>query len=101
MKQCCRDYLMDQFGDMDVSQEIYNEYVASMKAKLGEAESALSQGEWMPLDRIAHAIKGNALASGDNDVADTAIALRNAAKLADAADAAALVGKLKNLAQEL
>lgn len=101
MKECCKTYLMEQFGDMDVSQEIYNEYVASMKAKLGEAEAALAEAAWMPLDRIAHAIKGNALAAGDNAVADTAIAIRAAAKLSDSAECARLMAKLKELEKEL
>lgn len=101
MKECCKDYLMEQFGDMDVSQEIYNEYVASMKGKLGEAEAALEAESWTQLDRIVHAMKGNALAAGDNAVADVAIAIRSAAKLADAKECARLVAQLKELEKEL
>ena len=101
MKQCCKDYLMEQFGDMDVSQEIYNEYVDSMKSKVAEAEAHLAAEAWTPLDRTVHALKGNALAAGDNAVADVAIAIRSAAKLADTNECARLIGKLKELEKEL
>jgi len=101
MKQCCKDYLMEQFGDMDVSQEIYGEYVASMKTKLAEADAALAASSWTQLDRIVHALKGNALAAGDNAVAEVSIAIRSAAKLADTNECARLIGKLKELEKEL
>lgn len=101
MKQCCKDYLMEQFGDMDVSQEIYNEYVASMKTKVAEAEANLAAAAWVPLDRTVHALKGNALAAGDNAVADVAIAIRSAAKLADAKECERLIAKLRELEKEL
>lgn len=101
MKECCKNYLMEQFGDMDVSQEIYNEYVASMQSKLVEADAALTEASWTQLDRVVHALKGNALAAGDNAVADVAIAIRSAAKLSDAAECERLIGKLKELAKEL
>lgn len=101
MKECCKEYLMEQFGDMDVSQEIYNEYVSSMHAKLVEAEAALAEAAWTQLDRIVHALKGNALAAGDNAVADVAIAIRSAAKLSDSNECTRLIGELKELEKQL
>ena len=50
---------------------------------------------------MAHAVKGNALAVGDNDVANLAIALRNAAKLTDKNESSLLMEKLKELAKEI
>ena len=98
MKECCRKYLDEQFGgDADVVNEIYGEYVASLGVKLGEAKTALAAREWLPLDRIAHTIKGNALAAGDEEMAQTAIALRSAAHLQDEVTAAELVSKLEQL----
>lgn len=98
MKECCRKYLDEQFaGDADVINEIYGEYVVSVKAKLDEAKTALAAQEWLPLDRIAHTIKGNALAAGDEAMAQTAIELRGAAHLKDDATAAGLVAKLEEL----
>ena len=98
MKQCCNDFLMEQFGDQDVVNEIYEEYAHSIREKIPEAEEARNSGDWTALDHIAHAVKGNALATGDSDVADTAIALRNAAKLTDKEASQALIAKLKEFA---
>ena len=98
MKECCRKYLEDQFGDNpDIVAEIYNEYVSSMAAKLKEAKSNLDGKQWEPLDRTAHTIKGNALSAGDEDMANVAIELRGAARLQDEAAAKGLVVKLESL----
>ena len=101
MKQCCNDYLMEQFGDEDVVKEIYAEYVTSIHEKIPELEAALSAENWPALDKLAHAVKGNALATGDSDVADTAIALRAAAKLSEKETSRSLVEKLKAFAKEI
>ena len=102
MKECCRKYLDEQFGgDADVVGEIYSEYVSSVGAKLAEADSALASADWTQLDRVAHTVKGNALAAGDAEMSETAIALRKAAALSDAAEAASLISKLKDLSKEL
>jgi len=101
MKKCCNDFLMEQFGDPDVVKEIYEEYAKSMGEKITEGEAALNAMEWTALEHMAHAVKGNALATGDNDVANVAIALRNAAKLTDKDEARLLLDKLKELAKEI
>ena len=99
MKECCRKYLDEQFGgDADVMGEIYSEYVSSVGAKLAEADAALAAADWKTLDHVAHTMKGNALAAGDAEMSETAIALRKAAALSDAASAASLVAKLRELA---
>ena len=101
MKQCCKDYLMEQFEDEDVVNEIYAEYVSSVQEKLAELEAALAAENWSSLDQLAHAVKGNALATGDNAVADVAIALRVAAKMSEKDTAGSLLAKLKELAKEI
>lgn len=101
MKQCCKDYLMEQFGDEDVVKEIYAEYARSVQEKLPELEAALAAEDWTSLDSLAHAVKGNALATGDTDSANTAISLRAAAKLSDKAASRALLDKLQELAKEI
>ena len=102
MKECCSIYLNEQFGgDADVVKEIYDEYAASTRSKLTEASAAHAAGDWQILDRIAHTIKGNALAAGDTQMAETAISLRQAANLQDAERSAELIGSLKSLAEEL
>ena len=101
MKQCCKEYLMEQFGDEEVVNEIYAEYANSIQEKLPEIESALAAEDWDLLDRLAHAVKGNALAAGDTPVSDTAIAMRAAAKMSEKDTAASLLAKLKELAKEI
>jgi len=102
MKECCRKYLDEQFGgDADVIGEIYSEYVSSVGTKLAEADAALSAADWKQLDHVAHTVKGNALAAGDAEMADTAIALRKASALADASESASLIAKLRELATQL
>ena len=102
MKECCRVYLDEQFGgDADVIGEIYGEYVSSLKEKLQEADATCAALEWDKLDKVAHTIKGNALATGDNVMAETAIALRKACALKDESEADALIAKLRELEKEL
>ena len=102
MKECCRVYLGEQFaGDADVIGEIYGEYVSSVGVKLGEAEAARTAGDWERLDRVAHTIKGNALAAGDNAMVEAAIALRRASAIKDPAEADALILRLRELQREL
>ena len=102
MKESCRKYLDEQFGgDADVMGEIYSEYVSSVGVKLAEADTALAAGDWSLLDRVAHTVKGNALAAGDAETAETAIALRKAAALTDATAAASLIAQLRELEAQL
>ena len=99
MKQCCKEYLMEQFGDEEVVNEIYAEYVNSVREKIPELEAALTAENWTMLDRLAHAVKGNALATGDTEAANVAIALRSAAKMSEKDTAVSLFAKLKELAE--
>ena len=102
MKECCKKYLDEQFGgDADVVAEIYAEYVSSIKEKLDDARQVLAAGDWTRLDRVAHTIKGNALAAGDAEMAGTAIELRKTAALADSTQSAALVKRLGMLSEGL
>ncbi len=102
MKECCARYLSEQFGgDADVMNEIYGEYVSSIREKLTEADAALVSGGWQQLDRVAHTIKGNAFASGDEEMAETAISLRSASQLQDGGQVAELIARLKELEKTL
>ena len=102
MKECCRQYLTEQFkDDPDVVDAIYAEYVSSIGAKMAEADAALAAGAWDTLDRAAHTVKGNALAAGDNEMADAAIQLRKVTQLQDAAQAGELIGRMQELSELL
>jgi len=102
MKACCKAFLEEQFAGMDeVVAEIYSEFVASAGEKLGEIVSAAERKDWEAVDQLAHAVKGNALAVGDQDLASEAVALRGAAKLGDAGRAAECIARLRELVDEL
>ena len=102
MKECCRKYLGEQLGgDMEIINEIYAEYVSSIGDKMAEAAAAAAAGAWDTLDKVGHAIKGNALTAGDQQMADVAIALRSAAKSQDRGQAAQLIADMKALAELL
>ena len=102
MKECCKIYLDEQFGgDADVMAEIYNEYVSSVKEKVEDASKSLAAADWTTLDRIAHTIKGNALAAGDAETANVAIELRKTASLGDTALSASLIDKIRELSKGL
>ncbi len=102
MKECCNAYLSEQFGgEKELIEEIYSEYVSSIDEKMKEAVGALASGDWKRLDVVAHTIKGNALAVGDKDMADTAISMRTSAQLADSARASDLLERIKELSTTL
>jgi HPt (histidine-containing phosphotransfer) domain-containing protein len=102
MKECCEKYLNEQFGnDAEVVDAIYAEYVSSVNVKAAEADAALAAGAWDALDKVAHTIKGNSLAVGDQQMANTAIELRNAAKQQDRDQAGRLIADLRVLEKQL
>ena len=92
---------MEQFGDEEVVKEIYAEYANSIREKLPELEAALTAENWSSLDQMAHAVKGNALATGDTDTANVAVALRIAAKMSEKDTARSLLDKLLELAKDI
>jgi HPt (histidine-containing phosphotransfer) domain-containing protein len=102
VKTCCKAFLGEQFdGDEDVMREIYAEYVSSMREKLEEIARAAEGKQWDALDKLAHAVKGNSLAVGDQEMADTAISLRGFAKLSNADGADDCIRRMRELFAEL
>ena len=102
MKECCKEYLNEQFGgDAGTIETVYALYVESVGEKLAEAKAALSGGDWTKLDAAAHTLKGNALAAGDKPLAEVAISLRDAVKLQAAERSAQLISQIEKLSAEL
>ena len=102
MKECCRQYLSKHLGDdMEFVKAVYAEYASTVGGQIAEAEAAAAAGEWSTLDKVAHAIKGNALTVGDQLMGDAAIELRSVALLQDHGGADRLVSEMKSLAAEL
>ena len=102
MKECCKEYLNEQFGgDAGTIETVYALYVESVGEKLAEAKAALAGGDWTKLDAAAHTLKGNALAAGDKPLAEVAISLRNTAKLQETESSAQLISQIEELAATL
>ncbi|MBQ7187858.1 MAG: Hpt domain-containing protein [Kiritimatiellae bacterium] len=102
MKACCESYLKEQFSaDTEQMDEIYTLYVESISEKLFEADKAVAEQDWTALDHVAHTIKGNALATGDTDMVNTAIQLRSSAQLHEREQSEELIVQLKELAKAL
>jgi len=102
MKECCRKYLAEQFGDdEEIMGEIYGEYVQSVKEKIAELKEALGAADWQRSDRIAHTIKGNALAAGDEEVARLAIEIRKTAALGDGERSLSLLAEMEKQCESL
>ena len=102
MKECCKEYLNEQFGgDADTIETVYALYVESVGEKLAEAKDALAGADWTKLDAAAHTLKGNALAAGDKPLAEVAISLRNTAKLQETESSAQLISQIEELATTL
>ena len=95
MKDVVKAYLVKEFGDEAVAEEIYAEYRSSTQPKLDESARALAARDFVLLDRAAHALKGNALMVGDPDALAAALALRDAAKAQDATAAGAALERVR------
>jgi HPt (histidine-containing phosphotransfer) domain-containing protein len=102
MKECCREYLSEQFGgDVEIMKEIYDEYVKSVMEKKAELAGAIDAADWRGADRMAHTLKGNALASGDAEMCDVALELRKTIALSDANASRALLSRVEELSKGL
>jgi len=60
------EYMKESLGldDMDIIQELYDEYVGTIKERLPNAEEALAAKDFQALGKVAHAMKGCALNIG-------------------------------------
>ena len=74
MNKAIVDYMKENLGldDMDLIQELYDDYVNTIKERLPSANAALEAKDFMALAKIAHAMKGCALNIGHESFAVTA-----------------------------
>jgi HPt (histidine-containing phosphotransfer) domain-containing protein len=74
MNKAIVDYMKENLGldDMDLIQELYDDYVNTIKERLPSANTALEAKDFMALAKIAHAMKGCALNIGHESFAVTA-----------------------------
>ena len=71
MNKAIVDYMKENLGldDMDLIQELYDEYVNTIKERLPSAVNALETKDFQALGKIAHAMKGCALNIGHESFA--------------------------------
>lgn len=104
MREDAKAWLAEQFpGDAVTVRLIWDEYLsasAASAAKLAEARVARAAEDYPLLDRLAHALKGNALMVGDRASAEAALALRAAAKASEGAIADMALARLAALDAE-
>ncbi len=74
MNQVIVDYMKENLGldDMELIQELYDEYVNTIKDRLPSASNALAEKDFPLLAQIAHAMKGCALNIGHESFATVA-----------------------------
>ena len=102
MKASIKTWLTEQIGaDEALLQMLYDEYRTTITTQLAQARTDLAAADFPALDRTAHALKGAALATGDNEMLEPVLALRDAAKASDGAAAATAVEKIAALAAQL
>ena len=101
MKEDVKTWLNEQFeGDTEMIRLVWDEYLSATASKLAEARVARAAEDYPLLDRLAHALKGNALMVGDRASAEAALALRAAAKTSEGAIADMALARLAALDAE-
>ena len=98
MKDCVKKWLTEQFGDDEtIIADVFAEYVRATPEAISQADQAFAAADFPELDRIAHTLKGNALMIGDQESADAAILLRDAAKALDADGCRAAIVRIREV----
>lgn len=101
MKACCEKYLAELLGDdVDLMFEIYEEYVRSVHEKKRLLAEALHSENWKSANEISKALKGNALASGDNEMADAAVFAAEAVNRHDKEACLRQIARIEELAAQ-
>ena len=74
MDKAIVNYMKENLGldDMNTIQELYNEYLSTIKERLPSARNALEEKDFQALAKIAHAMKGCALNIGHEHFAAVA-----------------------------
>lgn len=107
MDKAIVDYMKENLGldDMELIQELYDEYVNTIKERLPAARNALDAKDFQGLAKIAHAMKGCALNIGHESFATVAKELEYLGKgmgpePPSTANCSALLAKLNDIFEE-
>lgn len=103
MKETVRNWLAEQVGadDVELLQSLYDDYRATLDEQLAQARRDLAGSDFAALDRTAHALKGAVLTVGDQEMLAAVLAMRDAAKASNLAEAERAADRIAALVAEL
>jgi len=98
MKNRILHYLSQSFGiEGEDALELYNSFIATLAENMGKFDSLMEDGNFEELTRTAHTVKGCAMNSGHQEMAEIALQMESAAKIKDSSNCKLLSVKLKEL----
>lgn len=87
-------------GDKDFLHALYGVFIGDLPKKLTAIEEAASQGDLNTLQKSAHSLKGASATVGAEALRELAFSLETAAREENADLSAAIVPKLKDIAEK-
>jgi HPt (histidine-containing phosphotransfer) domain-containing protein len=98
MKSQILNYLSQSFGiEGEDALELYNSFIATLADNMGKFDALMENGNYEELTRTAHTVKGCAMNSGHEEMAEIALQMEMAAKNKDRTMCRELSAKLKDL----
>jgi HPt (histidine-containing phosphotransfer) domain-containing protein len=98
MKSQILNYLSQSFGiEGEDALELYNSFIATLAENIGKFDTLMENENFEELTRTAHTVKGCAMNSGHQEMAEVALQMEMAAKNQDSAKCKHLSFKLKEL----
>jgi HPt (histidine-containing phosphotransfer) domain-containing protein len=98
MKKQILNYLSQSFGiEGEDALELYNSFVTTLAENMGKFDTLMENGDFEELTRTAHTVKGCAMNSGHQEMAEVALQMEMSAKNKDVTKCKNLSLKLKDL----
>lgn len=98
MKQKILNYLRQSFGiEGEDALELYSSFIATLDENISKFDSYIDEENYADLARTAHTIKGCAMNSGHQEMAQIALKVEMAAKNKNKPDCKLFSAKLKEL----
>lgn len=98
MKKQILNYLSQSFGiEGEDALELYNSFIATLAENMGKFDTLMENENFEELTRTAHTVKGCAMNSGYQEMAEIALQMEMAAKDHDSSKCKNLSVKIKEL----
>ncbi|NCB84204.1 MAG: Hpt domain-containing protein [Bacteroidia bacterium] len=98
MKTQILNYLSQSFGiEGEDALELYNSFIATLAENMGKFDTLMDSANFEELTRTAHTVKGCAMNSGHQEMAEVALQMEMAAKNHDCNSCKILSVKIKEL----